>query len=211
MKKPILWILLQIIIFSLACNLTPDNPPISSTPISVATPVTAVQTIPVAATPTQIQPIPTTAPTVETPASTTAIQRYEDPLADLALNLPETWIVASSQPGQSAIFQSFPQTKYVGGEPFEPGNAKCDLLIYPAGAVLADELAKIKADTTIRIISEHPYTLKTGESGFVLNVSGFGGESVQLLTNRGERVVSLGCFGNLTPFEELAASLTAVN
>jgi hypothetical protein len=82
-----------------------------------------------------ISPIPTAearAPT-STPAfePTYGFKEYQDTVVGISVHIPERWMVTGVINGQFAIFQSYPEDKYVGGEAFEPGDTKCDLNIRP--------------------------------------------------------------------------------
>ena len=63
---------------------------------------------------------------------------YWDEGVGLSIHIPEDWIVTGVIAGQSAILQSYPEDKYVGGEIRAPGDTKCDPNIRPEGPSAAD-------------------------------------------------------------------------
>ncbi|MHC4432676.1 MAG: hypothetical protein ACYTBS_12625 [Planctomycetota bacterium] len=67
-------------------------------------------------------------PATEPPAG---FKPYQDSVAGVSVYVPESWVVIGVVPDQRAILQSYPETKYVGGDAFKPGDTKCDLSIRP--------------------------------------------------------------------------------
>lgn len=126
--------------------------------------------------------------------------------ACVSLSLPESWTVTLVLPGQSAILQSYPEGKYIGGEAFEPGDTKCDLTIRPPDIGVAEYLQQLKSDPTITIVSEQEIVLQSGEPGTRIEVESMG-RSISLITEVNERTVVLTCFGELAPFDEIAVTL----
>ena len=120
--------------------------------------------------------------------------------------MPESWVVLEVIPGQSAILQSYPEDKYVGGEPFEPGDTKCDLAIRPPDVSIADALHALRSDPTVTIVAEREITLQSGKPGTRVEVDSMG-RSLSLITEVDERVVVLTCFGELAPFDEIAVTI----
>ncbi|MEJ2411982.1 MAG: hypothetical protein P8Y34_03165, partial [Anaerolineales bacterium] len=91
--------------------------------------------------PTQTALVPTSAPGSSTPEPSPSpvpefilppgYQDYSDPSAGITISIPGSWYVTGIQEGQYAILQSYPEDKYIGGEPREEGDTKCDLNLAP--------------------------------------------------------------------------------
>jgi hypothetical protein len=131
---------------------------------------------------------------------------YQDPVVGVSVFVPENWVVTLVIPGQSAIFQSYPEDKYIGGEGFFPGDTKCDLTIRPPEIDVASHIQEIKSYTTDTIISEGETILQSGEPGIRLEVESRG-RSLSMITEVNERTVVLTCFGELAPFDEVAVTI----
>jgi len=163
----------------------------------------------------QPNPIPLT-PTVEILESTptpafeppVGFKEYQDSVVGISLYIPESWLVTSIIEGQSAIFQSYPAEKYVGGEMLEPGDTKCDLNIRLPGARVADLIQQWKSDSFITIISERDIVLQSGQPGIRMEMDSMG-RSISVITQINERVVVLTCFGDFTRFDEIAGTIKA--
>ena len=170
--------------------------------------------------PTTAPPTPTAGITVEaasatieaTPAPTTGppagFQQYQDSVVGVSVYIPESWVMTSVFPGESAILQSYPEDKYVGGEPFEPGDTKCDLTIRPPDVDMASHMQQLKTEPTVTIVSEQEIVLQSGQPGTRIEVESMG-RSLSLITEINERVVVLTCLGELAPFDEIAVTLLA--
>jgi heat shock protein HslJ len=146
---------------------------------------------------------------VETPQQTpdpAAGGRYQAEIATVSIDIPENWFVTGIVPGQRAVLQSYPDGKYVGGEPLQPGDTKCDLNIRPAGTNLVDFAAEMRGNTAVTILSESEIILLSGQPGIVIEMESMGVSSV-LLTQIHDQVVVLNCYGDLTPFQEIAVSI----
>jgi heat shock protein HslJ len=161
-------------------------------------------------------PIPTQTPEVIVPTPTDALfepptgfKEYLDPVGEISIYIPENWAVTSVILGQSAILQSYPEDKYIGGEAFAPGDTKCDLNIHPKGESAADLVAQWRADAMTTIVSEAEFNSQTGLAGqrFVLDSMG---RATVFLFEINQRVVLLTCFGDFLPVDEIAATLQAL-
>jgi heat shock protein HslJ len=167
-----------------------------------ATPLPS-STVPPAATPTLQGLEPTPSPTLEPPAG---YKEYRDSIAGISISIPETWSVTGAIGGKYAILQSYPEDKYVGGEPRETGDSKCDLNIHPAGTTAADIIQQWESEPSTTIISDEELTLDSGLTGRWLILESMG-RSAALLTEVNNRAITLTCFGSLDPFEGIAATL----
>lgn len=150
-------------------------------------------------------PITATLPTIEPPVG---FKQYQDSVVGASIFLPESWVVTMVDPGESAILQSYPEDKYVGGEAFQTGDTKCDLTIRPADIDMANYHNQLKSDPTITIVSEEVVTLQSGKLGIRLEIESLG-RSNSLITEINSRVIVLSCFGELAPFDEIAITLRA--
>ena len=148
---------------------------------------------------------PTATSTSEPPAG---FKQYRDSVTGVSVYVPASWVVIEVIPGQSAILQSYPEDKYVGGEPFDPGDTKCDLTIRPPDVSMADAIQSLRSDPTVTIVSEQEITLRSGKPGMRVEVDSMG-RSLSLITEVNERVVVLACFGELEPFDEIAVTIGA--
>jgi heat shock protein HslJ len=149
---------------------------------------------------------PTATPTPEPPAG---FRRYVNGASDVSLWVPESWTVVEPGPhGGSPILQSYPQDKYVGGEPRQPGDTKCDLTIHPPGASVADVVQRLRSNPRVTIVSEQEIALQSGRSGMRFEVESMG-RSLSLITEINERAVVLTCSGELAQFDEIAVTLGA--
>ena len=133
--------------------------------------------------------------------------RYLDAETGISILIPETWIGTGIIEGEYAILQSYPEDKYVGGEPFEEGDSKCDFRIQPPG-MQADALIKQwKTDGFTTIISENEILLNSGIGAKRYELDSMGLSTV-LIAEIGERVVVLSCFGNVELFDDIAMTLS---
>jgi hypothetical protein len=160
--------------------------------------------MPSTAVPTEVPP--TATPTPEPPAGS---KQYVDPAAGVSLWVPESWVVTQVFPGESAILQSYPEDKYVGGEAREPGDTKCDLTIRPADVNLEGHMERLRSDPALTVVSEEEIVLNSGEPGIRVEVESLG-VSISLITEVNERVVVLTCFGELAPFDAIALTVGGV-
>jgi len=146
-------------------------------------------------------------PTVASPAG---FRQYRDPETGISIHIPEAWTVTGIVPGQQAILQSYPKSKYVGGEAFEPGDTKCDLTIRPPEVDIDSQIQQIKSSSMATILSEEQVILQSGEPGTRFEVDSMG-HSLSLVTKVDNRVVVLTCFGEPAPFDGIATTLSTSN
>jgi hypothetical protein len=165
---------------------------------------------PTAEAPTPVPPTPTAEATETAPPPAfeppTGFKQYQDSVTGISVYVPESWVVTGVVPGQQAILQSYPETKYVGGEAFEPGDTKCDLTIRPPDVDVASHIQRLKSDPSVTIVSEREMVLQSGQPGTRFEVESMG-RSLSLITEINERVVVLTCFGELAPFDQIAVTL----
>ncbi len=160
-------------------------------------------------------PSPTTTATQEviepaqtpTPQPAAGFKEYRDPIAGISIYIPEEWTITGVIEGQYAIFQSYPEDKYVGGEARRPGDAKCDLNIRPPGSSASDLIRQWESNSLTTIVSEEEITLNSGLVGrrFVLESMG---QSDSLVAEINNRAVVLTCFGGPEQFEEIARTMS---
>jgi hypothetical protein len=125
--------------------------------------------------------------------------------------VPGSWTIVEPGPrGGPTILQSYPENKYVGGEPFQPGDTKCDLTIHPPDTSVADVAPQNRSDPPVTIVSEGEIVLQSGRTGTRFEVESMG-RSLSLVTEVNERAVVLTCFGELEPFDEIAVTLDAAD
>jgi len=166
--------------------------------------------------------ITTSAPTptlqltdVDASASTSALEPpvdfkiYQNHAAGVMLFLPKNWTVTDVIEGQSAVFQSYPENKYVGGEIIEPGDTKCDLNIQPIGTRTKDLIQQWQSDSTTTVVSKEAFTLQTGLTGQRLVIDSMG-RAVVFLVEVNRRVVVLTCFGDFMQVDAIATTLTTL-
>jgi len=185
----------------------------------------AQATIVAAATPTAVPP--TAMPTVVPPTATrtpepptlapeppAGYSEYVDPASGVSLWLPEGWLAVAPVPepppdqSRTTILQSYPLDEYVGGEPFRPGDSKCDLTTYPAGVRAADVLARTRSGPRLTVLTQQEIVLNSGRVGVRREIESMG-RSLSMVVEVGERAVTLTCFGELAPFDEIAVTLGA--
>lgn len=163
--------------------------------------------------PTQVQPTITPKDIVEkttlTPtfAPPAGFKEYRDSVAGVSVYIPESWVVTGVIEGGYAIFQSYSEDKYVGGEGREPADTKCDLNIQPAGTSVGELIQQWESSELTTIVSEEEVVLPSGLIGqqFILESMG---QSVAFVTEINTRAVVLNCFGNPEPFEEIVNTLS---
>ncbi len=131
---------------------------------------------------------------------------YQDSATGVTVHIPESWVVTQILPNESAIFQSYPEDKYVGGEGRDPEDSKCDLTIRPPDVTFEGHMEGLRSSSTLTVVSEEELILHSGEAGIRVEVESMG-PSVSMITEVNGRVVVLTCFGELAPFDEIAATL----
>jgi hypothetical protein len=129
-------------------------------------------------------------------------------MVGVSVFLPESWAVTQVFPGQSAILQSYSETKYVGGEALDPADTKCDLTIRPPDVDVTSYIQQLRSNSTVTIVSEDEIVLQSGRPSIRIEAESMG-RTISLVTSINERVVVLTCFGKLTPFDEFAVTLRA--
>ena len=150
-------------------------------------------------------PTPSLLPISDSPAGS---KEYQDAVVAVSLYIPENWTVANVIAGRSAVFQSYPADKYVGGEMLKAGDTKCDLNIYPSGIHAADLVQQWQSDAMTTIVSEGEFNLQSGLKGrrFVIDSMG---RSTAFIIEFDQRVVLLTCFGDFTPVDAIATTIKA--
>jgi peptidyl-Lys metalloendopeptidase len=146
------------------------------------------------------------APTSEPPAG---FRRYENGPSGVSLWVPESWTIIEPGPhGGTPILQSYPQDKYIGGEPRQPGDTKCGLTIHPPETSVADLINQIKSDPSITILTVEEIVLQSGLPGMRMVIESMG-TSLSLITEVNELAVVLTCFGEFEQVDQIAATLGA--
>jgi heat shock protein HslJ len=135
-------------------------------------------------------------------------KEYRDTVVGISIYIPENWTVTGVIDGEYAIFQSYPEDKYVGGEGRELGDTKCDLNIRPAGTHAAELIQQWRTNPRTTIVSEDEFILQSGLTGqrFVIDSMG---QATAFITELNQRVVILTCFGDFTQVDEIAVTLKA--
>ena len=177
-----------------------DNPQLLEDDRDVSTPTREQTTL----TPTFMVVKPTFPPTFEPPAG---YKEYRDSVAGISIYIPENWVVTGVIDGQYAIFQSYPEDKYIGGEGRDAGDTKCDLNIRPLGTSVDALIQQWESDSRTTIVSDEEIILKSGLIGrqFILESMG---RSFSLVTEINDRAISLTCFGNPEPVDGIAQTLS---
>ena len=147
-------------------------------------------------------------PTAEIPAWEHHI--YSDPITGITILIPDTWIVTGIIEGEFAILQSYPEDKYIGGEPREEGDTKCDLNIRPEGSSLEDLIEQWTSSSMTEILSDEPFLLAGGVEGRRFEIDSLG-KSITFVAELEERLIVLSCFGNFDMVDEIAATLKIDN
>lgn len=146
---------------------------------------------------------PTEVPTTQPPAG---FKAYRDSAAGVEVYIPESWTVTSVIEGELAIFQSYPEDKYIGGEAREPDDTKCDLTIRSSDVDVDAHIQEVKANSTITILSEESITLLSGEPATRFEIDSMG-LSNSVVTEVNGRTVVLTCFGDLSIFDQIGVTL----
>jgi hypothetical protein len=149
---------------------------------------------------------------VAAPEPPAGFRRYIHGPSGVSLWVPESWTVIEPGPhGGSTILQSYPQDKYIGGEPRQPGDTKCDLTVHPTGTSMADIIQQLRSDSRTTIVSEREIVLHSGQSGMRFELESMGRARALITTLQAaagnERTVVLTCFGEPAPFDEIAVTL----
>ena len=167
----------------------------------------------IASTPTLEHPTLTPATMIVEPMLTptskppVGFKEYQDSVVGISVYIPESWVVTGVIDGQYAIFQSYPEDKYIGGEALEPGDTKCDLFI--RNDISADEfISEMRTNQAITIISKDEIMLNTGQTATRVEMESMG-HSALVIAEFNERVVVLTCFGDFALVDEIAVTLKA--
>ncbi|WP_420630274.1 CPBP family intramembrane glutamic endopeptidase [Candidatus Leptofilum sp.] len=182
-------------------TLEPPSTVVTGTSLAMPAPVTA-QPSPVPATPTTNVLEPTVPPVYTPPIG---FKEYRDADAGVSLFIPDNWVVTFVDPGRLAIFQSYPEDKYAGGEGLQPGDTKCDLTFWP-DTDIAELLQQWKSDPNATVMSEQEVILTSGQLGTRLEIENRG-HSLSLITEVNNQAVTLVCFGEFAPFDDIAVTL----
>jgi len=174
-----------------------DNPAPPTPTLEQPSPISPTETVEV------LEPMQS--PTFEAPVG---FKEYQDSVVGVSVYIPESWVVTGIIDGQYAIFQSYPEDKYIGGEMLEPGDTKCDLNIRPSGTSVADLIQQWESDSATTIASESEIVLQSGLTGIRFVIDSMG-RSISVITEINERVVVLTCFGDFTLVDAIAVTLTA--
>lgn len=186
-----------------SCNMPSSTIPADSAETRVEDPV------PTAGPATSVPPSPTPEPSLTfEPEFTrpTGYQDYTDRLSGIIISLPESWAVTGIQEGQFAILQSYPEGKYIGGEPREEGDTKCDLNLNP-DLTGPDDLETAWENSNITtLLAESMIPLPGGQSAHRYEIDSMGRANLILADLEG-RLVTLTCFGELSEFDSIAGTL----
>jgi heat shock protein HslJ len=146
---------------------------------------------------------PTPIQNIDPPAG---FKEYQDTVTGISIYIPENWTVTGVVDGEYAIFQSYPEDKYIGGEGREPGDTKCDLNIRPTGTRAEELVQQWQADSMTTIVSEDEFILQSGLTGQRFVIDSMGRATV-FITELNQRVVILTCFGDFALVDEIAVTL----
>ena len=149
--------------------------------------------------------VPTPIQNIDLPAG---FKEYRDTVVGISIYIPEIWTVTGVIDGEYAIFQSYPEDKYVGGEGREPGDTKCDLNIRPTGTNMAELIQQWRTNPGTTIVSEDEFVLQSGLPGWRFVIDSMGQATV-FITEINQRVVILTCFGDFNLVDEIAMTLHA--
>ena len=147
-------------------------------------------------------PLPTIAPPV-------GFKQYQLPGSEIGIYIPGDWVVTEEINGEFAILQSYPEDKYIGGEARQPSDTKCDMRIKPPGTNFDDLVLEVRSNPNSTIISEEEVILNSGEKAIRFEINSLGQSLFMVADIEGE-VVSLVCFGDLGPFDQIAFTLTSI-
>lgn len=132
---------------------------------------------------------------------------FRDTYAGIEISIPESWVVDAVIDGQSAAFQSYPTDKYVGGEPLEPGDTKCNLTIHPPGISASSILDQIVSNPEYATVANETMEIASGLRGQRLELEGCWWASRVLVLEVNDRAVVFSCFGDHAPFDAIAQTI----
>ena len=148
----------------------------------------------------------TQSPVVEAP---TGFVEYQDVVTNVSIYIPGNWAVTGIDEGRSAFFQSYPLDKYVGGEPLQAGDAKCDLGIQPVDTLTAELIQQWRNDPMTTIVSEDDFQFLSGRSGTRFVIENMG-RAIVYVTEINARVILLTCFGDFSQVNQIAETINAI-
>ena len=119
------------------------------------------------------------------------------------------WVVTRDIERQIATFQSYPEEKYVGGEGFEPGDTKCQLIIQQTGTTTQSLLDQYGINGITTIFSQEEIVLNSGKTATRLEVDTMGELLTLVVAEVNTRVIVLQCFGDRSQFDAIATTLRA--
>ena len=197
-----------------AAKLDPTHTPEPQV-VSFATVAATPTSLPVVATlpPTPV-PLPPTSTPVPVPPTPTfepppGFIPYQDDEAGISIYIPGDWFITGVINGQYAIFQSYPENKYVGGEGFQPGDSKCDLNLRLEAATPEELLSEWASNSITTIISQEQVALVSGLPGLRVELDSMG-RSLSMFTEINGRVIALTCYAALEYFDEMANTLQSL-
>lgn len=192
-KKTIIYLILLTLMLS--CRIPVVGMPTPELPTPIPPSITVEEPTPVPPTPT-FEPPP-------------GFREYRDSLAGVSIYLPESWFITGIIEGQYAIFQSYPEDKYVGGEPFQPGDTKCDLNLGVEGSSPQEVLNQWTSDGLSTILSQDEVALVSGLPGLRVELEGWGG-SLTMFTLINNKVIAFTCYGAFEYFDEIAGTISSI-
>jgi heat shock protein HslJ len=136
-------------------------------------------------------------------------KEYQDSVVGVSVHIPENWLVTRVIEGETATFQTFPEGKYVRGEEYEPGDAKCELIINGVGHTTEMQLEEYRIVGIVTIFSEEEIVLSSGKAATRLEVDIMGELLTLVVAEINSRVILFQCFGDRSQFETIAATLGA--
>ena len=159
--------------------------------------------------PTEIVTEPT-APQIPNTQVPEGFKPYQDLEAGISVYIPQSWLITGIVKGQYAIFQSYPEDKYIGGQQFQPGDTKCDLNLGITANSVDDLIQQWQSDPMTTIISQQEIVLACGLPGVKFEIENMGSSKIMLAEING-RVVAFTCFGEFDHLDEIANSMMPIN
>lgn len=110
-------------------------------------------------------------------------------------------------PGERVTLQSYPDNKYIGGEPFENTDSKCDMSMHRN--IRADDyFDQMKSNEMITIITKEQIRLDSGQTASRFEIDSLG-RSVVVITEINGSTVVLTCYGDFSLVDPIAITLKA--
>jgi hypothetical protein len=160
----------------------------------------ATTDVPASSTP---EPSPSPVPEFTIPPG---YQDYSDSLAGITISIPGSWSVTGIREGEFAILQSYPENKYIGGEPREEGDTKCDLNLNPSTSSPEELKAGWEESSISTLLAEGSLTLPGGGTAYRFEIDSLGRANLILAELDGQPV-TFTCFGELSVFDPIAETL----